>query len=963
MNKIHGLVKSQMNSNPDIPLLLQMSLSQDNKDIENATTALMQIIEDPASIQLFMQFFENETNPNIQKNYLIYIGKILLKHWTNYSQEQQNNLIIKFYQYVNNSEDPSIIHSLANIFSIIFSISKQIDIANAVLSSNNNDFKSHWFLSSRSDLPDEFVSNNLEQLIQLAQWGLSQPNFSHFSVSAKMFLDILQITQSPEIFNPVCQYIMEMLPNEPQIIDDETKNNYWALVDELFHLKILPIDLFSQFLAVLSKSSIVSQAITWFSDILPLLPRDLLITLINLDIEVLKDMIKIDLTIPEDSFEIIYNTITETSERQLVLDLIKTLMRGDEYSQCTGLYLFIPFLEASPVRSQEEIKFIVECLQNALKSSNPTLQEIALLVINSFENGSPELVSYYPSLIELISHYISSPNVTICHLAYACIITLLTECDKEIEGLLPAVWGLLAKNMVNDEIMASFMEVISLLIKSTESLDDDIVDSVLEWLETIFNKDNPKDITIRSTALLIIAALVTNEESMCDSLVPLCQQTIAEAFTSNNENAIKNACTYLDKIALCFKDRSVPIISPFVSNIGAAIQDEQYKYLATETASIYTGYSGDKTLLEGLCQIIKHLLESDDSYDQDCGCSNVTHLAKVIPNDNPIAVTLYQLVIKILLEQTEPELLQSAIVAAKSLYKRCRNANLQQFSTLTFTFLSQLMTGQIKYLEGVPPFNNQKIDILIQDIMEFFGVFFKSNPDNVTSICNSLIAWMQQTNEDNVFSIIGALADALEFCHIDESIPIQICIFIQANAKSFKDPDLQQNVAYFLGLLCRLFPQQVGLLHEVLPSVLNWWSRALSKKSGYQELLSNIASFFLSYSLLDDSFPENLIVGALQQFPPADLLETETMCSSMISLLNKNAASQNVLTEIALAFSRLFIESQSQIEFRKISDNVKQQSLAVFKQLMSNQEINQSVLSKYDKRNKKKQQLINLISH
>lgn len=952
-----------MESSIDLSLLIKMSLSSVDEEREQATEQLMQLIKNPDSIILFLQFFEDESDIENKNNCLIYIQKIVDTNWKEYNEQMKNSLIEKFNSFIKTSKNSKIAYSFANIYSIIYSITKESEIIEAVLSSENNEFIFYWFARSINDIPNELLQNNMQKFVELAQWGFSQPKFSHFPESASIYMNIVQLTHDQEIFEPVCQYLIDILPEEPNFPNNfELKNNYWSLVDELFHEKIFPIELFSQFLAAIPKSTIPLEAINWFSDIISLLSKEVLVELLQLDVELIANSLENDHVFPEDSFPLFENTIIQTGQRQLISDLISALLESDESHQLTGIYLLIPIISSTPVTSNEEVNFIFECLQNALKSPSQMFQEAAFQVINKFEDSSPELVSFFPSLIELTSHHITSPDITIRSLAYAAMISLLNECDKEIEGLLPAVWELLSNGQVQDEMLSSFMEVVSLLIRHSEDLEDDVVDSILEWLEAVFNDEEKNDISNRASALMIIAALISNEESMCDSLLPLCQVTVEEAFKSENDDAIRKACVYLDTISVTFKARSGKFISPFVQNLSDLLKDEKYKLTVVNTSSYYTGYSGDTKLLEEICLIILNLLKSDEGFDLDCGCSCLVSLSRVL-KENPIALEFYRLVIRILLTDDDGNILQDAFKAAKSLFKRCRFVDEEQFNSLTYDFLSKMMSGEMVFLDGEPPYTTSKMDNFMQEAMIFLGCFFQSKPENTTQICMSLIEWMKQTNEDNVFAIIGALVDALEFCQVEDSVPIEMCTYVQANAKTIKTPDLQQNICYFLAILCRNFPQQLELVQQVMPCVISWWEKALSKKSGYQDVLANIASLFFSYFLLDKSFDENLIVGALRQFPiSADLDESETMVSSMISIFEKNRPSENILIELALAFARLFTESQSQIEARKISEEVFNKAIAVFKDLMQIEKIYELVLSKYQNRKAKRQQLIQLIS-
>ncbi|OHS95643.1 hypothetical protein TRFO_38241 [Tritrichomonas foetus] len=963
-----------MNSEFSIPQLIQMSLSPDNQAIQVATGALLQIIENPGSVLQFIQLYLEESNPVLKKYYATYINKVLDKHWTTYSSEEQASLLNQLNSIVNTPISSEISNVFAKIFNSLINLTENIEIFNLVMNSSNTDFVFFWVSYTIDDLPDQIIKENIPKFTQLAQWGLQQAEQGaslYFSYSSTIFIHILDFSNDMSIFEPVCQTILKMLPLVNSL-DLDSSSSFFSLSISLLSHNLLPLAMFEQFLAAVSCTDYKYHVIQWFTEIVSILDNDSLMKLLQLDVEILASQIEEEGTVQEDAFGIIDKIITEKNGSAMIKDLIKTLFTSDENHQCVGVYLLKSIIQSSVMATEEEAQFVLTCLQNALKSQSQLFHEAALRVISDFSDLSTEFASIIPQLIEITFPFISSNDLPICQLAYASLRTLLDECDVEINGLLSTVWNI--RDKIQPEMITSYMEVTAKIIEnSQDSLDDEVIDSIIEWLETIFTPET--DIVTCASALIIISVLITYDESLIEFLIPQCQQTATEAFQTNNPDAISKSCDYLKSVAVTFKTRSIEIISPFVPFLGQALMNQSYQSVALVTASIYCGYSGDPTLTEPIIKILMDYLKDDNELElQICGCEAVEDFARLLgklsaPENNPnssnfgaSAVELYQLVTNIIVTVEEAELINKAFCGARNLYKHCRMTNLLKFQELTGNFITKFLSGQIKYLNGQPPFNVPKMDLLMQDVMRFFGTFFKSKPQGVTPICLNLVEWMKQTAEKNIFSIIGALTDAIEFCQIDESVPIQMCSFIQSTANMINDPDLQQNISYFLGLLCRFFSQQIGLVQQVMPSILNWWSRALSKKSGYKELLANIASFFLSYANLDEGFPENLLIGAFNQFPPVDLLETATMCQSTIGLFSKRQPSPEVIVAAANALSRLFIESSANLEKRKIPEDVFVQTKNLFKSLMSNQQIMNTVFASYNSKKKKKEQLMKLLS-
>lgn len=945
----------------NIPELINLSLSDDEATRNAASQQLESILEDPASIQLFFACYRGDADPKNRNRYLTYIKKILAKHWANYNEDQQIQIYQELDNYVKVTEDSKNIRSLSDILVdlfVKFGENYESPIFQALFTSQFPEFVFYWFVIRIDDIPDEIIQKYYQNLFELANWGLNQPNFTKFADSIRLFLSLIGITKDLSIFAPLFESILTLLPNESNL-PNKSKSLFWALITQFLNKGMLTLDHFDLLLQAVSQST-CTEAINCFEEIIPKLSPEQLTLLFKLDSEILANKLATEGTLEDSDFFLLYSAISEADAKKLVFALIQALITADEIHQCTGIYLFVPLLEAANISANDEVQFIFNCIQTALRSTSSEFQEAALRIIDKFEDTSSELKGIFPDLIQITLNYLPSENEKIRLLAYKATKTLLEECDSEIEGLLMNVWELLPKGMVPELSLPDFISLICTIIDKTETLDDDIIDTIMAWLETFYTGE--KDISIRSAALLLTDALIKKDESLENLLIPPSVATVQEAFASGENDSIRNACIYLQTIASTLKHRSAEIIKPFTDNLKSAmIEDNQYKSLALETASIYSGYANDTSLCDVILPLVSQMIESNDEIDQSAACDSLIYLSRIL-KENPISFDLYQLVINTLSQEKDQQLLQTAFIAAKSLYKRCINTKREQYMEVTYNYLIQLMSGGVAFLDGCEsPFNHPKMNFLIEAIMELFSVFFKSNPGDVTTICMNFIQWLGQADEDTAFPIFSTLTDAFEFGAVNETIPRELCQYLQAKGESIQNPDLQQNISYFLALLCRKSPESAALANQVMPLIVDWWKRGHAKNAGYKEALDNMASFFLSYAVIDPSLPEELIVGALQQIPPTDLLETEDMVKSALGLLSKKQDSVQILLNTALALSRLFTESQSQLDSRKIPDDVVAQAITILKQLMSIHDIQQVVLAQYVKSKSKKARLLKVL--
>jgi hypothetical protein len=308
---------------------------------------------------------------------------------------------------------------------------------------------------------------------------------------------------------------------------------------------------------------------------------------------------------------------------------------------------------------------------------------------------------------------------------------------------------------------------------------------------------------------------------------------------------------------------------------------------------------------------------------------------------------------------TEIDFLDEAMTAARRLFKFCRAQDPELFTTEALLFVGDFLRGEIQFLNGRLPHDFPGISDIVQPVMEFVGQVFAARPAGIDELCEHLLSWASVATQLEAFPIIGALGDAVEFCPISDELVTHFCRFITELAPRITDIDLQHTVSYIFGMLLRKFPREIGMGMEVLPVVMQWWNRGL-EKSGCEELVSNIASFFLSCEYVKRStINEPLLVECVRKFPPDDIGETNTQIELLCFLTPDKSARFQLAT--AVAFSKLFTEGETENRKRKILPDLHERGMWLFRGLMENDEIRNDVISLYHKQKQKTARIIRFL--
>ena len=806
------------------------------------------------------------------------------------------------------------------------------------------------------DFPEEMIVSHTEMILGLGCQFMSQ----NFRKAVKLILAVLDLEHGPLDLRNVVQFTLEKLHSR-SVTEPEIEPLAYLVADLVSEKLVDVVEVQNVVALIVQQFPMNVTAFAGFEDIIDVIPGELLQEMLRTTVAFAVQKMKSDQAIGSDDLDFCGSVLEQKGDPGVVSGFIKDLVAAGDAEKCIALYLMGLMIRYCPAAGDDPAP-ISDLLHASLRSGEFFVRKAALEVLigMGMSTLSANLTSIIADLInetvEMLSRTERDDEQTV--LALQALDNLCQKCDSEIEGLIQRVWAL--SGMVSPENgAAGFVRLMASVVKLMEEVDDDFLNDVVGFLENMFKTNDPE---IQAESLKLVAEVVSKEESMAELLLPACTDLFGVLLKYENKEVVSATIESLGSLSESLQEKSIPLIQPVLPVILEYVKVDENGDIGSEAddalsaAACYACHTANLELMSHVCGIcLSFLKETERPYLQDAAARAIIFLSKSQKlAEVPVVVDIFQQLVQMLLGPYSLEYVSRIFDAAGAVFKRARRVNEALFNQKAIEVIQRWLAETIN---GQNIFQHPGLVAILDDIMLFVGRVFKAGITGVDQICAGLLQAMANCTNDVKFCILGALTDAVEYCQVSPEIISNVCQLLLESIKTVNDLDFRQNVAYFMSMLMRKYPQQVELGNMMRPAIEQWWTTGLTKKSGYEELLVNCASFFLSYGNANPSaLSEAMLTAALTKFPPnADIGESASMLTMICSLLQNHGSlfSEKLQATLALSLAKLFTEPESKLTSRKIPDATLATARQVFKTLMNNPQINEFVRSNFQKKRTK----------
>lgn len=973
--------KVSLDQNPRIIMLDQEQLAQaiknsinpDEETRKNATNILLEFVKNPPAADVSLNLLYTSQEDTVQSGAAIYARKAIKSFWEveDFSRRAAiQNMLMQIISTKTYSEN--VTNQILDIIKYIYGKDETNwpDLMSYIQSIAGSKLSLLLLTKILPKMNQELVENIKEFLLALSLNSITSEDVS---------LKVLGIL----LFN---QYIIIIKdnPNSPQHLEaiiplltlsagfDKLKDleTVWSCVNDLLIFEAIPEEMLMGVVTLAlqmaqNKEQDPHLRHVPLEALVPALSYfdfDLVSQILSLSLDITARIIEQDGVLCEDSLSE-FDVATQSFDHSIMYPLIRNQIQqafssGSCSHQIVGLLLFALLLNSYSDLIYNDMEEVLAFLHQAIQSEEDLLKEAALKVIQQFPQSFKSSNQYSPTFIPLIIPLITSPNSSLSHHAIVTLYNIFSHIDTEIPNQIDDFIKVF--DQISPDSMIEYLSIFPYLVLLSEDFSDENCDQILQIISTIIQSNSPEDVAV---CFEIGHALLQIDESqlpfVTEKLFPFILPFLQLDHTTNcHDSIINEVYDFIGNLSIrILRDSSYEAFQQIIPIIIEAIKDKTYSNelkscMVINIAKLAKfGGPAQKDLIDVLVpEIIELIATSGEEAIQNASDAAMKLKKLLSPAQAKI---IFDSLMKCLNQENKFfDYITSVFKAISKLLLVADQSNLQDFLGQIVEFINSVFSNKWPLLQEKTvlesPYSN---DILSPLCYLFSAVVHFQTPINDV-ICQYLMQWMEKNNQLDLFEITGPLTDCIQFGFVSEETKQLIFTAIGAIMPNATEPSLVQNIVFLMNLLIQNSTQLLQTVVDSLPTFENYRQLALSKQFGYQEVLANIASLYLQIAIRKE-MPVELVVFAVQQFPPHDVEETSSMVKAMIELV-KNSQNPDLLIQVCLAFTRFFVQETAKIEQAKVSDELKNIMVQFLKAICSkDQQILMNIRGTYGKQKSK----------
>ncbi|KAH0790062.1 hypothetical protein GPJ56_005957 [Histomonas meleagridis] len=797
----------------------------------------------------------------------------------------------------------------------------------------------------------ELISSNIDNLLQISLQGL-QVQDANVLISS-VHITLIIYPTAIELQKDLSQHVQLILAISATIFPNEgIISSVWTELSEPISGNYFSDEILSQLyqnMLIIAQNSTLSVS-TRFTPIeamnscLEKFDTNMYSQYLDLIFQLSSQQVFEEQTLPNEFVNIIELSL-EKLPKLTIYQMIKErsiafLMQPDFQYHVVAIFMLGIILAAAPEAAYKDLNFLISTFSTALNENNDLISAAVCTALNKFDESFHSIdvfaLEFLPRIIPLLISQNQETRLE-ANNAMHCLCGLI---DTQIPGFFQAIWGI--KDQVSIEENPGFIDYIATAIEKTSDFGDEEVDLILEYIQPIFT--NPQYIDISTSFLIIVSTLITFSESLSNDLIPY-TIPILDHFLCNyqdkNEDSIIDCMIYIGYIYKVLQENIFEGFNKYIQQLLIIANDEnileRIRIQSISTLSFITKYTKNGELAKEIQPLVCDILSNEEPELIEIGIKATNSITQLLgPEDSK---QLFLTLIDLCNDTDNSRIICDAIKPIVNLLKHAHPENVTCFNEKTYLLLNAFINGSFKFMNS-PPLSGECDMILMTNIAYLITQLVKTNSPYINDICKFMLSIINIPNEPSIYAFIGAYSDAILYGTVSNELIQQLLVLIPNLISIAVDPSLQQNICYLFNILIQKQPSFINEIIQFVGIIWKWYENAKNQKTGYQLLISNIASLFLTMFSNGVQLDESILMAALSEIPPVDEEETVSMLQNATKILqNFKGISLETVKRAAKGFAEVLLMNEANLKRRNVNENMLQNVKQFLKNMLQNQQI------------------------
>ena len=951
-----------------------------NGIIDGTTNELVEFINKPVFIPSFFEIINsNASNAKLCRAALVILGRSITANFMDLSDEEIETIkssLLDLYFSCSDSEEQDIILGLIDKILDMCDLDNWKQLGPTIYQTidKENTAKNAIMLLAQiiPKFSDDEIQENADNLLNITLEGLKAQDTKIVCSSVHIFLVVLCVVQSEK---NVSQHLEILIELSGTIMDENALCNIWTEIDKAIYCNCFDdatLQCFVQNMVKIANNEELSvytrfTPVQAISECIEKFNEEIFQQYLDIVFHLSSLFVLCENQIPSDFLDIVEVSLQKLPKitiYQMIKQRAVSFLQQQEYQyHVVAVYTLGIILSDAPDVAYKDVEFLITTFLMALNENNDLVSAAVCTALDRFDISFKTVDIFVLKFLPLIVPLLVSKNEDTRLYANDTFHTLCELIDTKVPGLFDALWNI--KDKIPEDEIEGFIPYIATAIEKSEDFGDDEIDRILKYIEPVFQ--NTENYDLASHFLVIISTLISTTDCIEDELIPVAIPVLEKCLMNYDENG--NEDSVID--CLGFISNVYKILN---GNINESYNFKKYVDKSFEIASDREESESVRSeALYTCCLVAKKTKDSNLASDlQPLCCEAITlkepsiydirssvFISKLLgPED---AKQLFLTIVDFCKETNDSRAASEAIKPIVDFIKSENQQNAECFQTKAFELLFSFIQGNLKFMTG--PLLSGKCDMILMTNIAYLISYLVSIPsDYIDQICKFMLEIIQRPDEPSLYSFIGAYSDAILYETASNEMVQALLQLIPNLVEEAQDPESQQNLSYLFNILVQKQPSIIQDIQSFIPKVWGWYENGKNQETGYQYLISNVASFFLTLYANGGEIDETKLNAALSEIPPFDVQETTKMIANAITILQNRNNSFETIKIVSRSFSDLLLMNEENLQIRKLNKEDLSNIANCLKQLVqSNSNILIDLKSRYSKSKSKLNRLLKLL--